>query len=246
MKNSNLDICVIPAAGEGLRARPHTTLLPKAMLEVGGKPIMQNTLELVRDQLSITKFLVITGHLGDTISEYFGNGDDLGVSIRYIKNNSIEKGLAWSIYLARAYLKKQFLVILGDEYYKDSNHSILRSATFENCLAMCGVIESEDVKQMQQNYTIDFHREKILRIYEKPRAITSNIMGTGTFVLSEDIFSHIANEYRQTSQCIDFMHLLDKLCRRGYVVKHFLLSGDYININDVQSLKQANRLQKQP
>ena len=233
---------MIPAAGEGLRARPHTTLLPKAMLEVGGRPILQNTIELVRDQLSITKFIIISGHLRDKIQKYFGTGDNLGVSIRYIENDSIEKGLAWSIYLARTYLKNQFLVILGDEYYRNSNHSILSSASFENCLAMCGVIKSEDVKQIQQNYTIDAHGEQIQRIYEKPKVITNNIMGTGTFVLSEDIFSHIAYEYRQAPQYIDFMHLLDKLCRKGHVIKKVLLSGDYVNINDVASLERANRL----
>ncbi len=234
--------CLIPAAGEGLRARPQTAEIPKGMLRVGGKPILQNSIELVRDQLDITKFVIVTGHFGKVIQDYFRDGHWLNVDIRYIENDAIDKGLTWSIYLARHFMDARFLVVLGDEFYQHSNHYVLKDMCFRGTIATCGVIKTDDHDMIRQNYLVSCADNRIVRLIEKPQAINGDLMGTGTFVLSEKIFPMIGERYDHSISGIGFIDLLDEVCGQGYHVSAFELKGSYVNINDLAALDRANKL----
>ena len=61
---------VILAAGRGMRAYPKTKYIPKALLEVGGKPLIERNIEIMRDQLGVGKIIVVVGHYGNQIPEY--------------------------------------------------------------------------------------------------------------------------------------------------------------------------------
>lgn len=237
-----LKICLIPAAGAGVRARPETTEIPKGMLHVGGKPILQNSIELVRDQLDIKKFVIVTGHCGEAIRDYFKDGAWLDVDIRYVENDAIAKGLSWSIYLAQHYVDSHFLVVLSDEFYLNSNHHSIRHMSFSDTLAACGVIKTNDHDKIRQNYLVSCVDGRVARLIEKPETINGNLMGTGTFILSDKIFPIIGERYESSSSGIDFIGLLDELCREGQCIKVFELQGSYVNINDITALNQANKL----
>src|ERR1700694_5548995 len=73
---------VILAGGLGRRLRPYTLLLPKPMLPVGTKPILEHILEWLREN-GISEVVVSTGYLGKMIELYFGDGSELGVKIEY-------------------------------------------------------------------------------------------------------------------------------------------------------------------
>src|SRR5437879_11025238 len=73
---------VILAGGLGTRLRPYTFLLPKPMLPVGPKPIMEHILEWLKGS-GITDVVVSTGYLGKMIQEYFGDGREWGMKISY-------------------------------------------------------------------------------------------------------------------------------------------------------------------
>ncbi len=237
-------ICLIPAAGFGLRARPLTRALPKAMLMVGDKPVLQHTIEMIRDQLGITSFIVITGYLSEVVENYFGGGEAMGVNITYVLNTNVEKGLAWSIYLGKDYIDNNFLVVLGDEYYLNSNHYDLQNYHMDGVLAVCGVVAASNEKVIRQNYTLDYTGNKINSLVEKPENIVENTMGTGTFVLSPGIFRFIERRYQspgdRITSHIDFVSLLDTLCQQGYTLEAFQLSCEYVNINDLEALDRAN------
>lgn len=235
-------ICLIPAAGEGLRARPQTKAIPKSMLRVAGKPILQHTVELVRDQVGIETILIITGHLGAVIRDYFQDGHWLDVDIRYIENTEIERGLPWSIYLAKPFVDSYFLVVLGDEFYKDSNHYRLRELSYSGTLATCGIIKTTDHNSIRQNYAVTRSRGQVVRLIEKPAKVSTNLMGTGTFVFSPQIFIDIAERYACTGRRMDLIELLDTQCTAGHRIQAFELEGEYVNINDLGALEKANAL----
>ncbi len=239
-----LNTCLIPAAGRGIRARPHTRVLPKAMLPVGGKPVLQNTIEMVRDQLGITNFIIIVGHLGTAIEKFFKDGAEFGVYIRYVENHSVDKGLTWSVYLAREYIQNNFLMILGDELYLGSNHHEIIHRGLGNSIAVCGLKETKEAQAIQRNYAVKCSEMQIDRIFEKPEVVHNNLMGTGTILLSHEIFSHIHEVCPPESDCIEFFALLDSLCRKGYRIERFMLTGNYVNINTATDLAEANRLWK--
>lgn len=234
--------CLIPAAGEGLRARPQTKAIPKGMLRVGGKPILHHTVELVRDQMGIDRIILVTGHLGGVIRDYFQDGHWLEVDIRYIENTEIERGLPWSIYLAKSLVDDFFLVMLGDEFYKNSNHYGLKERSYSGTLATCGVIRTVDHSSIRKNYAVTCSRGRVIRMIEKPEEIGTDLMGTGTFVFSPQIFSDIAKGYASRRNSLDLVELLDSLCVAGQWVHAFELEGEYVNINDLAALEKANAL----
>ena len=63
-------IGVILAAGKGVRAYPATRFIPKALLDIGGKSLIERNIEIMRDQLGIRKILIVIGHLGNQIIHY--------------------------------------------------------------------------------------------------------------------------------------------------------------------------------
>src|SRR4051794_24931925 len=101
------------AGGEGTRLRPMTTSMPKPLLPVVNRPIMEHVLRLLkRHQLTET---VITLHfLGSMVRSYFGDGEDLGMDLTYATEEK-PLGTAGSVKNAAAALSADtFLVISGD------------------------------------------------------------------------------------------------------------------------------------
>src|SRR5690606_28265730 len=119
---TDLRVAVIPAAGRGVRAYPRTVHIPKVLLEVGGKPLLQRNLELVRDELGVREFVLLVGHLGEQVRALLGDGSQLGVQIRYLEIRDPGAGLAKGLLRARDLVDEPFLTMLGDELYIGSNH----------------------------------------------------------------------------------------------------------------------------
>jgi len=77
---------VIMAGGQGTRLRPITAGIPKPMLSVGGRPLIEVILEQLR-QVGIRRVNLATHYKGEMISEHFGDGKDFGMEIRYVKED---------------------------------------------------------------------------------------------------------------------------------------------------------------
>ena len=78
---------MIPAAGLGTRAYPYTATIPKGLLPVDGLPLLQRNLEILRDQVGVTEVLIVIGYRGEAIEQTFGDGSNLGLKIRYVRND---------------------------------------------------------------------------------------------------------------------------------------------------------------
>ncbi|MFQ5344247.1 MAG: NDP-sugar synthase, partial [Anaerolineae bacterium] len=77
---------MILAAGQGARLRPLTEHIPKCMVRVGGKPVLEHTIEWLR-QYGVTDLIINLYHLPDVVINHFGDGSRWGVNITY----SVEK-----------------------------------------------------------------------------------------------------------------------------------------------------------
>ena len=103
---------VIMAGGEGTRLRPQTSNLPKPMLPLVGRPMMEHIISLLRRH-GITDIVVTVAFLPNAIRSYFGNGSELGVRMVYATEET-PLGTAGSVRNARDELTERFLVISGD------------------------------------------------------------------------------------------------------------------------------------
>ena len=107
-------IGIIPAAGSGIRARPYTYELHKGMFLIDGKPNIQRHVELMRDEMGIEEIIIVLGYMGETITEFFGDGTEFGVRITYVENQHLDKGWAWSVLLAKPYMAGRCLLYTSD------------------------------------------------------------------------------------------------------------------------------------
>lgn len=111
-------IAVIQAGGKGTRMRELTRdEIPKPMLMLNGKPMLQWQLENVA-AFGIRDFVIITGHLGEKISEYFGDGTAFGLHIQYVKEEAPLGSAGSLFYLKEAIGKKDFIFIYGDVMFE--------------------------------------------------------------------------------------------------------------------------------
>jgi len=103
---------VIAAGGKGTRMKSIAEEIPKAMIPVNGKPVLEYQLELAK-RYGFTDFLLLTGHLGDRIEAYFGNGARWGVHIDYYREQQ-PLGTAGAFAEIAGKLTADFWVFYGD------------------------------------------------------------------------------------------------------------------------------------
>ena len=103
---------VIMAGGEGSRLRPLTSNLPKPMVPLANRPMMEYVVDLLRSH-GITEIVVTVAYMADTIRAYFGDGSEFGVSMVYA-TEEVPLGTAGSVRNAMEHLDERFLVISGD------------------------------------------------------------------------------------------------------------------------------------
>lgn len=116
---------VIMAGGKGTRIASVDNSVPKPMVLICGKPILQYQIECLRDQ-EITDIILVIGHLGSVIRNYFKDGDAFGVSIRYVEEGD-PLGTAGALYYLKDEIQDDFLLLNGDiifdvDFYRFMNY----------------------------------------------------------------------------------------------------------------------------
>jgi dTDP-glucose pyrophosphorylase len=231
---------LIPAAGKGTRAYPYTSRTPKGMLRINGVPNIERNIAVLRDDLGISDICIVTGYHGDVIREYFGDGNAFGVSIRYVHNEHIDRGLAWTILLARQHIDDYFCSLLSDECYVGSNHRELLFHPFRDALATCGVYNVRDREIIKANYSVEERNGRVTRLVEKPKAPPNNRLGSGTFVFSPRIFDLLEGAFAESGGgAVDLVSFRGSLVEAGEDVRSFTLTGRYTNINTRDSYQLA-------
>jgi D,D-heptose 1,7-bisphosphate phosphatase len=103
---------VMMAGGKGTRIASVNSEVPKPMIRIMGKPILEYEIESLKLQ-GYTDLILVVGHLGSVITDYFGDGSRFGVSIEYVVEEK-PLGTAGALYLLKHKLKGDFLLLNGD------------------------------------------------------------------------------------------------------------------------------------
>ncbi len=110
--NELSNLMVIMAGGRGTRMHPHTHDCPKPMLKVGGKPMLERIIENSKAD-GFSNFVISINYLGHMIEDYFGDGQDLGVNISYLRELA-PLGTAGSLSMLTKNLEAPIVVTNGD------------------------------------------------------------------------------------------------------------------------------------
>ena len=235
------DLGLIPAAGEGIRAWPTTSWMPKVLLEVGGKPILHRNLELLRDQFGIREVVVIVGHMAEQVRASIGDGSAFGVQVRFVHCDDPKIGLARGIALAEPHLQRPFVTVLGDEVYLDSNHGELRPEG--DWFACCAVQRTADTRRIQKNYAVQLEDGRIVDLEENPELPRTDLLGCGTYAFTPALFDRIRiTPPSPRSGRIELTDVIRDAAREGLPVLPFHLRGDYLNVNSIEDHHTANHL----
>src|SRR6266480_6359246 len=110
---TKIDKAVVLAAGRGTRMRDLTAEVPKPMIQVRGKPVLQHIIEGLRDA-GIREFLIIVGYHADAVQNFFGDGSRYNVEIQYA-TQTVQDGTGRVVDLARNFAgDSPFVLGYGD------------------------------------------------------------------------------------------------------------------------------------
>jgi NDP-sugar pyrophosphorylase family protein len=222
---------VIQAGGKGMRLRPYTTVLPKPLLPVGPKPVLELLLRWVRRN-GCRDVYITTGYLGHLIRAFCGDGCQWDLCIRYSQERE-PLGTIGALNLLHSELDETFLVINGDVLTDLNIGAFVRSHRASGA--------SLSVATMQRSIRMDFgvievEKGKIIQFREKPRL--SHLVSMGIYCMEPQILSHIPNG---TPFGLD--DLVFRMLEINAPVNTFQHNGFWLDVGRIEDFQKAQNME---
>ena len=226
---------VIMAGGEGSRLRPLTSNVPKPMLPVANRPLMEHIIELLRSH-GVTDITATVQFLASVIRNYFSDGSDLGVSLSY-STEDVPLGTAGSVLNAKELLSGTFLVISGDALTDLDLTKVVEFHRSRDSAATLVLKRMADPLEFGIVMTAEDGR--IERFLEKPTwgQVFTDTINTGIYVLEPEVLDMIppAQPYDFSSELFPLM--LEKgLPLYGYITDEY-----WTDVGDTEAYLQAQK-----
>ncbi len=230
---------VLLAAGRGTRMRELTADLPKPMLPVRGKPVLQHIVEGLR-LAGVRDFLIVVGWHAEIVRECFGDGNRFDARISYI-TQEVQDGTGRVVDLAREFVgDKPFILSYGDILVDEGNYARLADLR-EDVEAIVSVKRDEDVSKggavfVNENFELIDLREKSL-----PGEPTSPWYNAGIYAFRPSIFAFTAKLERSPRGEFELTDAIRELARSGRKVQALELAGAWADVRDPEILAQLNQ-----
>jgi mannose-1-phosphate guanylyltransferase/phosphomannomutase len=182
---------VVMAGGEGTRLRPMTANQPKPLLPLVNRPIMEHVLRLLKRH-GFTETVVTVQFLAALIRNYFGDGEELGMSLSYA-TEEIPLGTAGSVKNAEEALRDdRFLVISGDALTDIDLTDMVRFHKENDALVTIGLKRVPN--PLEFGIIIVDDEGRVQRFLEKPTwgQVFSDTVNTGIYVMEPEVLEHVA------------------------------------------------------
>lgn len=226
--SNNENLVVLMVGGLGTRLRPLTNDIPKPMLKVGGKPILETIIEGFK-QYGFTNFILSVNYKKEVIQNYFQNGEEFGVNISYIEENN-RMGTAGALSLLWEKPSKPIFVMNGDLLTQVNFEQLMQFHEENEAFATMCVREFE----YQIPYgVIETDGANLVSIKEKP--IHKSFVNAGIYVLSPEALDYIPN-----NQFYDMPELLQKIVRDGNKTTVFPIREYWLDIGRIDDFERAD------
>src|SRR6266498_71262 len=181
---------VVMAGGEGTRLRPMTSSQPKPLLPVVNKPIMEHVLRLLKRH-GFTDTVVTVQFLASLVRNYFGDGEDLEMSLQYATEET-PLGTAGSVKNAETALRDGTLMVISGDALTDIDLTDLMKFHHDRG-ALVTVCLTRVPNPLEFGITIVGDDGKVERFLEKPTwgQVFSDTVNTGIYVMEPEVFDHV-------------------------------------------------------
>ena len=229
-------VAIIPVAGVGSRLRPHTHTVPKALINVAGKPMLAHILDEL-GRLGISSVTLVVGHMGDRIRQFVSE-TYTNLDVRYVEQLE-RQGLGHAVHLTRGLLPgKRLLIILGDTLFRTDFGGVVASP-----ISLLGVQAVEDPRRFGIVETDS--REMVIRLVEKPEHPTSNLALVGIYYIARgdllyDCLDEMIRRDLRTRGEYQLTDALQLMLDRGEKMGIFRVEGWY-DCGQPETLLATNR-----
>ena len=225
---------VLLAAGKGTRLRPLTDEMPKVMIPIAGKPILEHHVEHLAGA-GIREIFINLHHLPERITSYFGDGARWGVRIRYSFEPEV-LGTAGAVKKLEGELRgAPFLVVYGDNYLELDLSGFIEASAASEGVGTIAVFEKVDVNG---SGILELGKDdEVVRFKEKPAPdeVFSHWVSAGLFYFRTAIFEYIPSGYS------DFgLDVIPRLFHDGGRLFARRFKGGVWAIDDLNLLNELN------
>jgi mannose-1-phosphate guanylyltransferase len=241
---------MILAAGKGTRVRPLTNVLPKPMIPLIRKPIMEAIIDHLRRH-HFDEIFINTSYLSHAIEDYFRDGDRFGVQIAYSYEGVLEKGVFKDKPLGSAggmrniqdrcgFFDDVFAVLCGDALIDVDLTEVVRFHREQGAIATIVLKEVPKSEVFKYGVVVTDEAGKVLRFQEKPKVedAASNTINTGIYLFDPRIFDFIPK-----GQEFDIgSNLFPNLIAAGEKVCAINLPFQWVDIGCVTDFWEATRM----
>jgi mannose-1-phosphate guanylyltransferase len=222
--------------GLATRLQPLCEKIPKALVDINGKPFLQHHIECLRDH-GVTRMVLCVGHLADQIVDFFGDGSQFGVSIQYSHEDK-RLGSAGAVKNAEKLLDNAFFVTNGDTYLEMDYEGMAGLFREKGKSAIISVYQGDDIES-----NIYLNKEKIVLrfIYPVKKGPISgdlNATHSGVSILRREVLEMIPKNQEYSLEENVFPELAKKGELLGYPADR------YYDIGTLERLELARRVMK--
>jgi UDP-N-acetylglucosamine diphosphorylase / glucose-1-phosphate thymidylyltransferase / UDP-N-acetylgalactosamine diphosphorylase / glucosamine-1-phosphate N-acetyltransferase / galactosamine-1-phosphate N-acetyltransferase len=234
---------VILAAGKGTRMGELTANLPKPMVPIKGKPVLEHIIEGLRDEAGIKDIFIITGWCGHVIRDYFGDGQKWKVKVAY-GEQVVQDGTGKAPELAKDWVgQDKFLLMYGDILlHSTDDYKLLVEGFRED-----GVIALKKVsdEELSKGGAVVLDQEGLMiDLVEKAGAgqVPLNAFyNAGIYLLTPRIFAYTAKLEKSPRNEYEFTDALKAGIKAGDRLRGVTLQGEWADVRDPSVLAELNR-----
>ena len=238
-----IEKAVILAAGRGTRMRELTAELPKPMIEVRGKPVLQRIVEGLRDA-GIRDCLIVVGYRADAVQDFFGDGSRYNVAIQY-KTQTVQDGTGRVVDLGRDFVNNRpFVLAYGDILVAPANYKRLVDLP-DDVEAFLTVTRGEDVSKGGAVFVNE--QMELVHIREKSDRWSDLSQGgmpfynAGLYAFRPSIFDFTAKLKPSPRGEYELTDAIRDLAQSGKKVKALELTGEWADVRDPEILARLNQ-----
>jgi len=234
-----IEKAVILAAGRGTRMRELTQDLPKPMIRVRKRPVLQHIVEGLA-AAGVRQFLIVIGYRGDVVRDFFKDGADFDVQIEYTEQK-VQDGTGRVVDLARGFTgASPFILSYGDILVDPDNYRGLVRLE-DSVAAIISVKRNEDVSKGGAVFLNDSFELTDLREKPKPGEPTSPWYNAGLYAFRPSIFEFTGKLEPSPRGEYELTDAVRALALSGRKVKGLELTGQWADVRDPEILAELNK-----